>query len=285
VAVGSRVTWALTVGCGGCFFCAADLPQKCERLYKYGHQHIAADRPTGGGLADSVLLVPGTFWLHVPDALPDAVAAPANCATATAAAALRAGGPGAGRTVLILGGGVLGVTAAAMARTAGAAAVLVGDPVAACRDRARQFGATHAFPPGEALTAGTQELTAGRGADLVLELAGVPGTVEVGLALTRTGGTLILAGTVAPGGAVVLDPEQVVRRLLTIRGVHNYHPGDLAAALDFLAGPGQAYPWETLVAATYPLGRAEEAFAEAHRRPGVRVAVVPETDNPGGPRP
>ncbi len=274
--VGSRVSWAVAVGCGSCFFCAEDLPQKCERPYKYGHHRLDPDRPLGGGLADYVVLVPGTVYYRVPDALADPVAAPANCATATVAALLRYGGPVAGRTVLVLGAGVLGVTACAMAQAAGARAVLVSDPVPGCRQRALQFGATHALPAEpEQLADGVRAVTGGRGADLVLELAGAAQTVQAGLALVRIGGTLVLAGTVAPVGELRFDPEAVVRRLLTIRGVHNYHPQDLATALDFLAGPGRDFPWRSLVVAEYPLEQAEQAFAAAHANPGVRVAVVP----------
>jgi threonine dehydrogenase-like Zn-dependent dehydrogenase len=80
---------------------------------------------------------------------------------------------------------------------------------------------------------------------------------------------------VTPVGSIGVDPENVVRRLLTIRGVHNYHPRDLATALKFLAGPGRDFPWQSLVVAEYPLEEAERAFAVAHTRPGVRVAVVP----------
>jgi alcohol dehydrogenase len=109
-------------------------------------------------------------------------------------------------------------------------------------------------------------------------LAGVAQSVESALALARNGGTVVLAGTVAPVGNIGLDPEDVVRRMLTIRGVHNYHPRDLAAALVFLAGPGHNFPWQTLIVAEYPLGKVEEAFADAHARPGVRVAVVPGLD-------
>src|SRR5262245_9618669 len=30
VALGNRVSWSIAVGCGSCFFCQDDLPQKCE---------------------------------------------------------------------------------------------------------------------------------------------------------------------------------------------------------------------------------------------------------------
>jgi alcohol dehydrogenase len=222
VSVGTRVSWAVVAGCGSCFFCALDLPEKCERPFKYGHQRLRSERPLGGGLADYLLLVPGTVFFRIPDDVADRIAAPANCATATVVALLRLGGEVAGRVVLVLGAGVLGVTACAMARAAGARAVVVSDPVPACRQRARDFGATHVFPAdAEEVAAGVREISQGRGADQVLELAGTAETVRAGLALARIGGTVVLAGTVAPVGPVVFDPENVVRKLLTIRGVHN----------------------------------------------------------------
>jgi alcohol dehydrogenase len=155
-------------------------------------------------------------------------------------------------------------------------AVLVSDCNAASCDRALRFGASSTFSADpQELVAGVLESTDGRGADIVLELAGVAPTVEAALTLVRTGGTVLLAGTVAPVGPAAFDPERVVRRMLTIRGVHNYHPRDLATALAFLAGPGREFPWQSLVAAEYPLDQAEEAFAAAHAHPGMRVAVVP----------
>ena len=45
---GDRVTWSLMAACGACRYCnERDLPQKCERLFKYGH-------------AQSLLLIPST---------------------------------------------------------------------------------------------------------------------------------------------------------------------------------------------------------------------------------
>jgi alcohol dehydrogenase len=214
--------------------------------------------------------------VRLPEEVPDALAAPANCATATVAAALRCGGKIAGRTVLVLGAGQLGLTACAMAKSAGAEHVLVSDPDLTRRARALAFGATGlvSAQPDE-LAAAVTDASAGRGADLVLELAGVAESVQAALALPRIGGTVVLAGTVLPTPSVQLDPEKVVRNMLTIRGLHNYTAGDLGAAVAFLAGPGQAYPFASLVGPSYRLDETEQAFAHAHAHPGSRVAVIP----------
>lgn len=282
--VGDRITWSVSVGCGICFFCTDELPQKCVRLFKYGHQALDALRFGGGGLADHVLLVPGTAWYVVPEPIPDDVAALANCAVATVAAVLQAAGSVQDKTVLILGAGVLGLTACAMARSAGARLVLAVDPQADCRNRAVAFGATHTNDAeAESLQARVAETTEGRGVDVALELSGSAFSTRTALDLVRIGGTVVLAGTVAPTGPIPLDPERIVRRMSTIRGVHNYHPRDLAAALDFLAGPGRAFPFDQLIAASFPLEEAAAAFAHASESPGVRVAVHPRQERLGPP--
>lgn len=273
LAPGDRITWTIAASCASCFFCDNGLSQKCQQLFKYGHEPASA-HPFAGGLSDYVRLRPGTTCVSLPDDVPDTVACPANCATATVAGLLRDGV--AGRTVLILGAGMLGLTACAMAREAGANAIVVSDPDPTSRARALQFGATHACTSerGEQ-SALVADATAGRGADVVLELAGVRESVEAGLALLRIGGTLLLAGTVLPTPAVALDPERVVRRMLTIRGVHNYGPTDLMRAVEFLAGPGRRYPFASLVTGSFGLEQANEAFEYARMHRGARVAVIP----------
>lgn len=118
VASGQRITWSIMASCGHCPLCQRGLPQKCDSLFKYGHAKHE-DRPSGG-LSQYIILRPGTTLLPVPDALPDAVACPLNCATATIAACLRPAGNLSGADVLIQGAGLLGLTAAAMASAAGA---------------------------------------------------------------------------------------------------------------------------------------------------------------------
>ncbi len=274
---GDRVTWAVVAACGECFPCRNGLEQKCERGVKYGHHRTDPARPDGGGLADTITLVPGTAWFRVPDAVSTPVASLANCAGATAVAVLEAAGSVAGRSVLVFGAGLLGVFACGLAAAGGATTIVAVDPDAVCRARATAFGATHALDPRSRDFDQTLSAIVGpRGADAALELAGRIESVEHCLAAVRTGSTVVLAGTVSPTPPVPLDPQQFVRRMLTLRGVHNYRPQHLRTALDFLAGPGQRYPFASLVAATFPLDRTAEAFAAARTHPGRRVAVVPE---------
>jgi putative phosphonate catabolism associated alcohol dehydrogenase len=276
LAIGTRISWSVAASCGECFYCANGLQQKCTGLFKYGHWKFDATHPFSGGLADLVTLVPGSAIFRVPDDLVDAVVASASCATATAAAVIRAGGDVAGQRVLIFGAGMLGLTACAVVQSAGAAEIIVSDPDPKRRNQARAFGASViCSADARELAVAVAGTTFGRGADVALELAGVADAVNAGLNLTRVGGTLILAGTVLPTPSVALDPEQVVRRMLTIRGVHNYAPSDLGAAIDFLAGPGKQYPFSELIQRTFNLDDVELAFQFAHNERGARVAIVP----------
>jgi threonine dehydrogenase-like Zn-dependent dehydrogenase len=177
---------------------------------------------------------------------------------------------------------MLGLTACAMARTIGARAVIVTDVDAERLEFASRFGATHAVQvDGEnsALAALVRKLTAGRGVDLALELSGAPGAIESGLNLLRIGGRYVLVGSVFPGRPVALSPETVVRRLLTIQGVHNYAPEDLAAAVAFLSQQHERYPFAELVTKPFSLSEAERAFAHAIGDRPLRAAVRPDADS------
>ena len=106
----------MIASCGECFYCRRSLTQKCERQTKYGHEPLRPGHELTGGLASHCVLGEGTALFLVPPELGDAAACPANCAGATVAAAIERAGLLEGKSVLILGAGMLGVTATAWAR-------------------------------------------------------------------------------------------------------------------------------------------------------------------------
>jgi alcohol dehydrogenase len=283
LAIGDRVTWSMVWSCGECYYCRHALRPKCERLMKFGHEKLSLKHTLAGGMAEYCVLPANTAIFRLPPNLPDRVASPANCATATIAAVFRQAGSVAGQSVLIHGAGMLGLTACAMASAAGAAQVIVVEPDEVRRQTAMNFGATAVIDsalPLDHVRVRVHELTAARGVDLAIELSGHPNAVEQGLELLRPGGRFVLAGSTFPGRPVQLSAEQVVRRMLRIIGVYNYNPEDLEVALDFLAQSRERFPFEQLVSATFSLHEANAAFEFAERQRPARVAIVPEQREP-----
>ena len=271
---GDRITWTIAASCGVCFFCKRGLPQKCENLFKYGHNAISPGKVFSGGFAECCILNPGTGILKLPDSLTDTLAAPANCAVSTVAAALSLAENVEGAVVAIMGCGVLGLNAIAMARHAGAARIIACDLSAERCDLALRFGADDFAQPDE-LRGVLNEHTKGRGADVSLEFSGAAPAVSGAIAAARTGGVCVIAGTITPGCLVEMDANDLVRRMLTIRGLHNYAPQDLVTAVDFLTDTVDSVPYEDLAGGSYALEDIEAAFAASAKLPGRRVALIP----------
>jgi alcohol dehydrogenase len=277
--VGDRVVWSVAISCNRCFFCSRGLPQKCESLRKYGHEPFNSTTPPLGGLTTHCHLLPGTAVVKVPPELPDSVAAPAGCATATIAAAWRVGLRDAGveirsaspPAVVLIGLGMLGLTACAFG-TANGYKVIACDVNESRLQQAKQFGASHTATPATLLEL-VRDLNAGRGADLVLEMSGSPEAVKLSLDSLRIGGTAVWVGSVFPTGTVSVLPEQIVRRCLTVTGIHNYSPRDLADAIAFLATSHSRFPFADLATRTFPLDSVTEAFEFAERERPIRVAI------------
>ncbi|OZE43107.1 MULTISPECIES: zinc-binding dehydrogenase [unclassified Rhodococcus (in: high G+C Gram-positive bacteria)] len=244
VEVGDRIVWSVTVCCGRCARCVRGFTAKCSAVRKVGHESAESAWALSGSYARHIVLPRGTAVVRIPDTMPDAVAAPAACATATVMAALDAAGALDGRRVLIVGAGMLGVTAAAAARERGAAVSVIDRDLQRQR-QSRAFGAVE---------------DDGAHTDVAIDFSGSSSAVQAASGRLDVGGRLVLAGSVAPGAPITVDPEAVVRNWLTITGIHNYEPRHLHQAVAFLRDTGEKYPWESLVEAPVPLAELESVL-------------------------
>lgn len=272
VRVGDRIVWGVAVSCplgrrASCDRCRQGRTAKCRHLRKIGHEPFEPGWALSGCYATHVHLPAGAHVVRVPEDVPDAAAAPAACATATVMAAVAAAGDPAGglagKRVLICGAGMLGITATAVAAEWGAADVVVTDVHPERLALAARFGAGQTV---RNVRPGSPELAAaslGQGEfDVALEFSGSVDAVGQALSQLDVGGVLVLVGSVSPGSAVAVDPERVVRRWLTVTGVHNYEPAHLGEAVDFLARTADRYPWLDLVAPPRPLDELGALFGD-----------------------
>lgn len=254
------------------------LPQKCRKLFKYGHERACGPYALSGGMAEHMVLRKGTQFVQLSKDIPNGVACPSNCATATVMAAYQRIPNILGRRVLVFGAGILGLTAVAIASARGASEIIIVDTNDARLQLALQFGATQVVLWRDtSLDFDVQfnEQHAGKLFDCVLELSGAASAVEAAVQLADVGGHVALVGSVMPSRAVSIDPEQVIRKCLCIYGIHNYAPQNLLDAVQFLEQHWKSFPFEKLVEQSFFLRDINLAVEFAtHNRP-IRVAILP----------
>ena len=278
VAPGARVTWSVVDSCGLCAACKRHhLPEKCQSLFKYGHAALGDGSGLNGCYASHILLRPGTHVVPVPESIPDPVVAPANCALATMVNVVSQL-PDPCETVVIQGAGLLGLYGCALLRERGVKRVFCLDP---CERRVEAVSRFGGIPmkgvPGDSPAVRATILdSAPCGVDAVIEVAGDAATVPEGIQLLRPGGLYVFAGMVHPESALQITGEQVIRKCLTIRGVHNYSPRHLDEAICFLARTLPKYPYASLVSPSFALADLESAFSLAAEQKFFRVTIESE---------
>ena len=278
--IGDRITWTIMASCGNCHYCNKNLPQKCLSLRKYGHAAFDKKDETGllGGYGEYIYVMPGTAVFKVPDNLSDAVAAPANCGVASVVNAVETIGVEKGDNVIVLGAGFLGLNTCAYLKELGANEIIVLDKIDSRLETARAFGATktfnvHKMAPGEFKKA-VSDLTEGFGADVAIEVCGDHTIVHFAIDNLTIGGKFMTVGMVAPGNDITIDANDIIRKYLTIKGIHNYRPDHLRKALEFLEKNHEKYPFNEIVKVTFPLDKINEAVATAQKGKYIRVGIT-----------
>ncbi|WP_102419836.1 zinc-binding dehydrogenase [Mycobacterium sp. 4858] len=275
LAVGDRVVTPYFWFCGQCHACARGRSHACQNLMA-GEYRTHDQAPHFVAAYGEYYYTSRRQPLYkVPEGLPDEAVAPLNCALAQVLFALRE--VRLGDTVVIQGAGGLGINATAVARTAGAAQVIVIDKIPERLDVAADFGATHCIDA-SALSAAevaqqVRARTGGVGADWVLEVVGVPGVIPEGIGFLNNGGTLLEVGNVGMGRTFELDPSVLVYGNKSVRGVMFYEPVTLAIGLNFLQHT--RFPFDRLMPEPFHLTDVNAAFASADAGLVPRGALVP----------
>jgi L-iditol 2-dehydrogenase len=262
---GDRVAYTYFYPCGRCYVCLNKQPSACP---------AKIERPRGpsefphfnGAFAEYYYLRPGGAIFGVPDALPDELVSPVNCALSQVIFGLHEAKLEFGGSVVIQGAGGLGVQAAAVAKDMGAATVIVVDQIPGRLELAKAFGADHTLnfkevPDGKERLKLVRQWTGGVGADVACDLVGFPAVIPEGIAMLRSGGTYLEIGTISRGATVQLEPSLLVWGSKKIVGVVQYDPWIIPRALDFLVRTKSRWPWDRILSHKYPLEKINDAFA------------------------
>ncbi|NLS04541.1 zinc-dependent alcohol dehydrogenase family protein [Rhizobium sp. P32RR-XVIII] len=263
---GMRVTGDPNISCGRCPECKRGRVNLCRNLQAIG---IHRD----GGFAEYVCMpeqqafaLPGDL-----DPLHGAFCEPlACCLHGVDMAEIKTG-----YSVVVLGGGVIGLLVVQLARLAGATRVVLATRNAGKRRLAKDLGATATIDPSSGdivdLISGDGGILPG-GADVVIECAGVTETVEEAPRLARKGGTAVILGVMPQGVKVSIEPFDLLFR--EIRLLSSFvNPFTHARAADLIATG--AIKVEPLISRKIGFDEAARTIANPPPAGEIRALVIP----------
>ncbi|WP_336716581.1 NAD(P)-dependent alcohol dehydrogenase [Arthrobacter sp. USHLN218] len=251
--VGQRVAIEPQRPCRVCEFCREGSYNLCPRMEFY------ATPPIDGAFCEYVL-IQDDFAYEVPDTISDHAAALMEPLSVGIAAAQK-GGIKVGDTVLIAGGGPIGVIAAQVARAFGAAEVVVADINPARRELAAGYGVRVIDPAAES----TEDL----GAHVFIDASGATPAILNGIRSVRAGGTVVLVGS---ADQIPLSVPEIAMREVNVTGTFRYtNTWPIARSL---LTTGQV-ELDSLVTHEYGIEQVEEALTGEGAADSLKRMVLP----------
>lgn len=263
---GAPVVVASLTRCGECYYCRRGMDNMCENV---GDEALPGGLWGPGGFAEYIV-VRGYEVFRVAEGLDPALgtlAEPLACVTRS----IERGRPEFGDTVLVLGGGTMGLIHVVLAKRRGAR-VIMSEPNEGRRKKALEMGADYvADPSSENVAEKVRSLTSGRGCEAVFFTAGGVAAIQDGIASLVKNGSLVVYGSTGSEKELVLDPGLFHYDEIYLTGVTKHSKDSFRKAsilLSELAGSLSG-----LVSERRAFSDIEEAFARSEAMENYRVVL------------
>lgn len=265
---GDRVTFDSMICCRKCVFCREGRPNLCEDRRVLGVS--CEDYRRHGAFAEFVA-VPQHIVFPVPDGVPFDEAAMVEPVSVAVHAVSRAA-PSLGDSALVVGAGMIGLLVVQALRSAGCGLIVAVDLAADRLRLAKRLGADETIQAGDGVNVPSlvRGMTAGLGADLVMEAVGTDPTVAMSVDSVRKGGRVTLIGNIVP--TVHLGLQSVVTREIDVLG-SCASSNDYPACLELMRrGEIRVGP---MLSASVPLERGQEMFDRLYTgEPGLTKVIL-----------
>lgn len=265
---GARVCFDSTVYCNKCQPCRSGLYNRCDKRQVLG---VSTPEFKRHGAFAEYVAVPSWIVFKIPDNMSFIQASflePASIGT-------HAGNRppiSSEDTVVVIGGGTIGLFVMQAARLRGAAKVIVVDINEFRLDLATKLGANKVINP---LKCDLKEMifeeTQGKGANVTFEVVGYAKTFRDGISVTKTGGHLIAVGNLEQTAEFNL--QELVARELTFRGSYA-SSGEFKDCIGLVASG--KINIEPLISDVLPLKEGPSAFERLHKAEENLLKIVLE---------
>ncbi len=269
---GDRVVAFHHVPCRQCFYCRLKLYAQCPTYKRVGIS--AGFEPAGGGFAQYIRIMDWIVQRGV-EKIPDGVSFDRACFVEPVNTCLKAvvqADPQPDETVAILGQGPIGLLFTMLVKRTGARIVAT-ETIPRRGELALQFGAGECWDPRNAdVRARILDMTATRGADLVIVAASAPGIVDQAIRCSRPGARILLFAQTSDQERIELSGADICKGERTLFGAYSASV-DLQKQSAELVFSGEL-PVEELISHRLPLDRIMSGFDLALRPDGQSLKII-----------
>lgn len=260
VKVGDRVTGDPNDMCGECYFCKNGMQHFCKN-------NIGIGTTVDGGFAEYVIMREKQVY-KVSDELSfieAAMAEPISCCLH----GIDLCNIKAGDTVLVMGGGPIGMIMMQLAKNAGASKVIMSEPVEEKREQALKLGATKTIDPlHEDVEAVLAEYC--ENVNVVIECVGNVHTQADAVRFAGRGATIMYFGLAAPEESFPIRPDDIFKKELHITSSY-INPYSFERAIQILESG--TVELESLITNVVPLDNIADVFTKPEYRRTGKVMI------------
>ncbi|MEN6412917.1 MAG: alcohol dehydrogenase catalytic domain-containing protein [Veillonellales bacterium] len=268
-AAGERVTVYPIITCNDCYACKTGRTNICSERITLGYE-------LDGGFAEYVRIPANAIANGNVNRLPSGVSYEEGAVSEPLTAAysgIRRANVKAGNSVLIVGGGPIGLLHTQLSKLYGAGLIIVSEPQKEKRLQAKFFGADAAVDPlNESLQKLIDKMTGGAGMDIVIADVGVPEIVEKSVEYVKRGGKYVIFAGCPAGSRITIDPNQIHYKELVITGSSAAKPTYQRKILKMIAA-GQV-DVKTVISDVFPVERWQEAFNMKENYKGLKYVLT-----------
>jgi aryl-alcohol dehydrogenase len=291
VAIGDRVA-ATFNSCGACTQCRAGAPSYCAEFMERNFGGVRADGTSAisrhGQQYGAGFFGQSSFATHaiardrnvvpVADALDLVLAGPLGCGIQTGAGAvMRSMAVPTGATLLVTGGGSVGLSAVLGGIVQEAGGIVVVEPMASRRELALELGATHVVDPADGPVARQVRTLFPEGVDFALDTTAMLPVLDEVMAALAQRGTLGMVGVPAdPESRLSVGLIEMQARGLRFLGIveGDSDPDEFIPELVDLHLAGR-FPFDRLVT-TMPFAKINDGVAAQATGDAVKVVLTHE---------
>ncbi|MDR0267482.1 alcohol dehydrogenase catalytic domain-containing protein [Paenibacillus sp.] len=266
---GDRVVASDVIACGQCWFCQLGFHYQCQDVSLFGYGEVVGSYTPGAQSEKVRVPHADVVLLPIPDELSDEDVLFVGDILATGYACSKESHIQEGDTVVVIGGGPVGLMAVMCAQLYAPATIYVIEPNEHRHAIAREIGAIPLKPEE---TQRIHKHTQGRGADIVLEAVGVDATLQQALLLVRPKGNITCVGAHS-SREMPFDAEQAFAKEITLRFVVG-DPIRYGKELLALIQAGKLAP-KRIISHRMRLDEAVEGYHQFDRQQALKIVLAP----------